>query len=225
MKGQVSAGSRHPGAKVAGAVYLLYFVAAIMGSVIIPASPSGIVAHEAQFRVGFATNLVAIGLYVAVTALLYNLFKDVDRRVARLAAFLSLVGCTIQAVASVFQMVPLINVAGATHSSAFRATQLEALAQTFLDLNAQANQIAILLFGAFDVAIGYLIVRSTFLPRGLGLLMLAAGAGWLTFLAPPLVRDMRTPIEVLGFLAELSLMLWLLVRGVNVERWTQRVTA
>lgn len=225
MTGQVSAGPRHPAAKATGAVYLLYFLAAIMGSLIIPASPSGIVAHEAQFRLGFATSLVAIGLYVAVTALLYNLFKDVDGRVALLAAFLSLVGCAIQAVGSVFQMVPLITLAGATHSSAFTAIQLEALAHTFLDLNAQANQIAILFFGAFDVAIGYLIVRSTFLPRPLGLLMVAAGAGWLTFLAPPLARDMRIPIEVLGVLAELSLMLWLLVRGVNVERWKQGVTA
>lgn len=225
MTGQVSAGSRDPGAKVTGAVYLLYFLAAILGSVITPASPSDIVAHEAQFRLGFAMSLVAIGLYVALTALLYNLFKDVDGRVALIAVFVSLLGCTIQAVASVFQLVPLVNTAGATNASAFTVVQLLALAQTFLDVNALANQIAILFFGAFDIAIGYLMVRSTFLPRALGLLMVAAGAGWLLFLAPPLARDLRTPIEVLGFVAELSLMLWLLVRGVNVERWTQQVAA
>jgi hypothetical protein len=225
MTGQIAGGTRDPGARVAGAVYLLYFLTAILGSVITPAGLSGLVAHQAQFRVGVAVSLLAIGLYVGLTALLYNLFKNVDGRVALLAAFVSLVGCTTQAVASAFQIVPLLTVAQATHASAFTAVQLQALAQTFLDVTVQANQIAVVFFGAFDVAIGYLIVRSTFLPRALGLLMVTAGAGWLIFLAPPLAHDLQIPIEVLGFIAELTLMLWLLIRGVDAERWTQQVGA
>lgn len=67
--------------------------------------------------------------------------------------------------------------------------------------------------------------KSTFLPRILGALMVIAGLGWLTFLSPPFANSVLTPIEVLGFLAESALMLWLLVRGVNVQRWDEKAGA
>ncbi|MGB8151175.1 MAG: DUF4386 family protein [Candidatus Cybelea sp.] len=62
-------------------------------------------------------------------------------------------------------------------------------------------------------------MKSTFLPRGLGVLMALAGLGWLTFLSPDLVKHMSAYVQILGVAAEGSLMLWLLVKGVNVERW------
>jgi hypothetical protein len=72
--------------------------------------------------------------------------------------------------------------------------------------------------------IGYLIFRSTFLPRILGVLMMFAGLGWLIFLTP-LANHLSTYLKVLGFLAELSLCLWLLVMGVNVQRWKEQAGA
>jgi len=80
----------------------------------------------------------------------------------------------------------------------------------------------LLFFGPFCLLIGYLIFRSIFLPRILGLAMATAGLGWLAFLFPTLPHDLSTAIEVIGFLAELSLCLWLLVMGVNVERWRRQ---
>jgi hypothetical protein len=102
---------------------------------------------------------------------------------------------------------------------------LQALAQMFLDLNAQAGYVGIVFFGGFDIVVGCLIFRSTFLPRILGALMVVAGLGWLTFLSPQLANHVLTPIEVLGFVAELGLMFWLLVRGVNVQRWKEQASA
>jgi hypothetical protein len=67
--------------------------------------------------------------------------------------------------------------------------------------------------------IGYLILKSTFLPRFLGVLMVFAGLGWLIFLSPSLANYIANAIEALGILAEAALMLWLLVMGVNEQRW------
>jgi hypothetical protein len=79
--------------------------------------------------------------------------------------------------------------------------------------------------GLFLLLIGYLIFRSTFLPRILAALIALAGLGWLTFLWPPVANHLLIYIEVLGFLAELLLMLWLLLMGVNAERWNEQAGA
>jgi hypothetical protein len=83
----------------------------------------------------------------------------------------------------------------------------------------------LLFFGPYCLLIGYLIVRSTFLPRALGWLMAFAGFGWLAYLFPAVVRHLSIYIDGLGILAEVSLMLWLLVMGVNVQRWKQQASA
>jgi hypothetical protein len=86
----------------------------------------------------------------------------------------------------------------------------------------QAGYIALVFFGVFNLLIGYLVFKSTFMPRILGALMALSGLGWLTFLSPPLANDLLTPIEVVGIVAEGALMLWLLVMGVNSQRWSER---
>jgi hypothetical protein len=198
---------------------LLYFLTAILGVVITPGTARDILAHQLPFRWGFAVSLVSLGLYVALTALFYNLFRPVSRNAALIAAFFGLMGCAVQAFGSVFQLAPLVVVGSKT--IVFNAAQLQSLAQMFLDLNAQAGYVGIVFFAVFDIVIGYLVFKSTFLPRIFGVLMAIAGVGWLSFLSPPFANSVLTPIEVVGFLAELVLMLWLLVRGVNVQRWNE----
>lgn len=79
-------------------------------------------------------------------------------------------------------------------------------------------------FGPYCLLIGYLIFSSTFLPRFLGVLMASAGVGWLIFLSP-LGSQLSTYLKTLGFLAEASLMLWLIVKGVNIPRRKEQVSA
>jgi hypothetical protein len=88
-----------------------------------------------------------------------------------------------------------------------------------------ANLNPLWFFGPYCILIGILILRSTFLPRLLGGLMVLAGVGWMAFLSPALARRMSVPIEGLGIVAEASLMLWLLIKGVNEERWRQQAGA
>jgi hypothetical protein len=99
------------------------------------------------------------------------------------------------------------------------------MALLFIKLNVQATYIYLVFFGMFNLSIGYLIFKSTFLPRILGVLMALSGVGWLTFLSPPAANHLLAYIEVVGIVAEAALMLWLLVKGVNVERWKEQASA
>jgi hypothetical protein len=174
---------------------------------------------------GLATGLIATACYVTVTALFYGLFKPVNRTLSLLAAFFSLVGCAILAFASLFRIAPLVVLGSSQYLSVFNVEQLRALASLFLELYGQVVNICFVFFGVYCLLIGHLIFRSVFLPRILGVLMTFAGLGWLTFLAPPLANYLRPYILVLGVLAELALMLWLLVMGVNVQRWKEQASA
>ena len=80
-------------------------------------------------------------------------------------------------------------------------------------------------FGFYCLLIGYLIFRSTFLPRILGVLMVCAGLGWLTFLSPPLANSLSPYIFIPGLLGEGALTLWFLIMGVNVQRWKEQASA
>ena len=226
--------SPRPRARITGVVYLFYFLTAVlgvffMGGIVVDgdaaATATNLLAHESLFRLGLATGLVATAGYIALTALFYGLFKPVNRSLSLLAAFFSLVGCAILAFASLFQIAPLVVLGGSPYLSVFKVEQLRALALMFLELNTQANNICVAFFGVYCLLIGYLIFKSFFLPRILGVLMALAGLGWLTFLSPPLANHLSPYNLVLGFLAELALMLWLLVRGVNVQRWKEQASA
>src|SRR6202050_103275 len=226
--------SPRPRARITGVVYLFYFLTAVlgvffMGGIVVDgdaaATATNLLAHESLFRLGLATGLVATAGYIALTALFYGLLKPLNRSLSLLAAFFSLVGCAILAFASLFQIAPLVVLGGSPYLSVFKVEQLRALALMFLELNTQANNICVAFFGVYCLLIGYFIFKSFFLPRILGVLMALAGLGWLTFLSPPLANHLSPYNLVLGFLAELSLMLWLLVMGVNVQRWQEQAGA
>jgi len=231
---RIAESSLGPRARIVGVVYLLYFLTAVLGEFLLrgivesgdaAATANNILAHQPLFRLGLATGLIATALYIALTALFYGLFKPVNRSISSLAAFFSLVGCTIQASATIFRLAPLVILGGSEYLRVFNVEQLQALALLFLKLHSQTGSLCLVFFGLYDVLIGYLIFRSTFLPRILGVPMMFAGLGWLTFLSPPLAKDLSPFILVLGFLAELLLMLWLLVKGVNVQRWNEQTNA
>jgi Domain of unknown function (DUF4386) len=107
----------------------------------------------------------------------------------------------------------------------FNGEQLQALALVSLKLYAQAYNIGLVFFGFYCVLIGRLIYRSAFLPKTLGVLMMLGGMSWLTFLFPPLANYLRPYNLVPGVLAEGSLTLWLLLFGVNAQKWVEQSRA
>lgn len=143
-----------------------------------------------------AASLAATACYIAVTLLFYFIFKPVDRSLSLIAAVFSLVGCILGAL-GVFHLIP----------------------PPIRSVN------PLVLFGCYCVLIGYLILRSSFLPRVLGVLMVFGGLGWLTFVSSTLT-DALTPYNLApGILGEGALTLWLLVFGLNAERWKEQAAA
>jgi hypothetical protein len=217
-------------ARIAGVFYLLEMLTAGFALFVLrrlgvsgdaAATATNILAHQSLFQLGFAANLLGFACYIAVTGLFYDLFKPVNRSLSLLAAFFSLVGCTVGAVSCLFELAPLAVLGGAQYLNVFKVEQLQALALTFLKLYGQCFDISFVFFGFYCLLIGYLIFRSGFLPRILGAGMAIAGLGWLTFLSPALAHDLSPYILAAG-IGEASLTLWLLGAGVNAARWKER---
>src|SRR6266404_1564418 len=150
------------------------------------ATATNILTHRFLFQLGFAVYLIEMACNIAMTAFFYDLLKPVSRRLSLLAAFFSLVGISIKTISRLFYIAPLLVLGGSQYLSVFSAEQLQALALLFLKVNDQGAAIALVFFGFYAPLIGYLTIRSTFLPRILGWLGIFGGAGWLTFLYPPL---------------------------------------
>jgi len=231
MTEQIAAASNRPHARVVGFVYLLFFVTAISGAllargIVVPAdaeaTAKNIMAHEMLFRAGSALGLLSTATYLVLTALLYLLFKPVSKTLSLVAAFTSAAGCAIQSVGNVFQLAPSVLLNGSSSLGSFTPDQTKSLALVFLKLNGAVSQVALVFFGLFCFLIGWLIYKSTFLPQILGAVLMFAGIAWLAFPFLPVGNLFLPFIEAFGVLAEGLLMLWLLVMGVNVERWNQQ---
>jgi hypothetical protein len=220
-------------AKAAGAFWLLTILASMFaflvgGRFVVSGDAAttaiNVLAHEPLYRLAFVANLVATVCYLVATLLVYILFKPVNRNVSLLAAFFSLAGCAIGTVGSLLFLAPLGLLRGAQYLTVFSVEQLQAQALTFLTLSAQANDIGLIFFALHVLSVAYLIHRSTFLPRILGGLLALTGLCYLTnsfasFLALPFKVYLLPFVAAGGLLGEGSLTLWLLVKGVNVQRW------
>jgi hypothetical protein len=188
------------------------------------ATATNLLANQALFQWSTAALLISGAFYVGATLFVYEVLKPVNRSLSLLAAFFSLVGCAIGALACVFDLVPLVLLKGGAIASVFTAAQLQGLTLVVLNTRVQANNFGLVFFGLHCLGVGYLIFRSTFLPRVIGGLMMFAGLGWLTFLFPPLANSLAPYNMIPGGIGELSLTLWLLVKGVNEQRWTEQAS-
>lgn len=142
-----------------------------------------------------------------------------------MAAFLGFAGCVIKTFSRVFFITPLFVLGGAHYLSVFSAEQLQALALLFLKVNDRGAAMALVFFGFYTLLTGYLIIRSTFLPRILGALAMFGGLGWLSFLYLPLGHILFPYVVALALLGAGALIVWLLVLGVNEQRWQEQASA
>jgi len=222
-------------ARITGVCYLLTILAGIFAQGFVSerlvvsgdaaATATNILTHKSLFQWGFTVYLIEMACNVAMTALFYDLLKPVNRSVSLLAAFLGLVGCAIKTFSRVFYIAPLFVLGGAHYLGVFSPQQLQALALLFLNVNDQGAAVALAFFGFYALLNGYLIVRSTFLPRILGVWSAVAGLGWLTFLSPTLGYRVFLYVAAFGLLGAVALIVWLLVYGVNEQRWKEQAHA
>lgn len=222
-------------ARITAVFYLVTILAGIIAQMFISgklvvagdaaATATNILTHRSLFEMGFTIYLLEMACQITSTVIFYILLKPAGRSVALLAACLSLAGCVIKTMSRLFYFAPLFVLGGAPYLSAFSPEQLQALALLLFKLNDRGAAIALAFFGFSTILNGYLIFRSSFLPPILGVLSAIAGVGWLTFFYPPLGYRLFLFVAPYGLLVAAALILWLLVKGVDVQRWRERAGA
>ena len=222
-------------ARATGALFLVTIVCGIIADALIsqrlvvlgdPATTAAnIVAHQSLYRLGFTIYLVEMASQIAMTVVYYFLLKPVSRPLALLMAVFSLTGCIIKTFSRLFYFAPLLLVGGASWLSEFTLDQQYGLVALLLRLNDQGPVIALVFFGLAGLVEGWLVIESTFLPRFLGVISLIGGIGWLTFLWPPLGFRLFAIVAGIGILGSMASILWLLIKGVNEDRWRELAAA
>lgn len=222
-------------ARVAGVFEALEGVTSAYGQVVVlgrlvvvgsaAATAANILGHERLFWLGFVSSLLGVVFHITWVFLFYELFKPVNKSLSMLAAFVGLVVCAMQALTGLLYIAPLLILKGGNSLSALTEPQLQALAFIFLKLNSYAFNVDLVFFGLWCTLTGCLIFRSAFLPRILGVLLAIDGLGWMIYLYPPLAYHLFPIIATASALAEFPLQLWLIVMGVNNQRWKEQASA
>jgi hypothetical protein len=183
---------------------------------------ANIVANRSLYRLAFTIFMIEMAAQMAATTMFYDLLKPVNRSVARTALVMGLTGSGIKTMSRLFFYVPLILLGSSSYLSAFSPAQLEALSLTFIRINNQGAAIALIFFGFETVLRGWLLFESEFLPRFLGVISLLGGLGWLTWLWPPFGSQTFTVVALFAIVGVVATSGWLLIRGVDDEKWKQR---
>ena len=227
-------------ARIAGLAYLIIFIAAPFAEIFVrsgaivrgdaAATASNILASVGLWRLGFAAELVNAACDAIVAVLLYELLKPAGRTVSLLAAVFRLVLVAIAAVKTLLHIAPLHLLSGADFMGGFTPEQLQGLSYLALRLHGEAYDVALFFFGVHCLLIGWLIARATFLPRIFGWLLIVAGLCYLFntlagALAPEFARGLFPWILLPALPAEGGLTLWLLIMGVNTDKWREQAAS
>ena len=219
-------------ARAAGVLYIIIGIAGGFGILYIPslvvsgdaaATVSNIMASESLFRLSFVSGLIAQTAFIFLVLVLYKLLKPVNKNHALIMVVLALVSIPITMLNQLNQLAVLILLSGADYLAVYPTDQLHALVLLFLDLSELGVNIAQIFWGLWLFPLGYLVFKSGFLPRILGVLLMIGCFGYLIdsfafFLLP----DFDATISQFTFIGEVLLPLWLLIKGVNVEQWGKR---
>jgi hypothetical protein len=188
------------------------------------ATATNILAHLSLYRFAFAVYLLEMASQITMTVLFYELLSPVSKTVSTIAAAFGLVGCTIKTLSRLFFFAPLLLLGSTQYLRVFDAKQLSALAFFFLRVNYMAETMAMVFFGLYALVKGYLLFRSTFLPGALAVLSVAGGLGWVIYLYEPLARRLESYIVGVGVIGSLVSVVWLIVFGLNEERWKEQAS-
>lgn len=225
-------------ARITGVLFLISLVAGGLGEAYIPsriivagdaaATVGNIRTFAMLYRLGFATFLIESLCDITIVLLMYALLRPVNREVSLLAAFIGLVGTAVFAVAELFYVAPVLIIGGSSgYLNTFSTEQINSLALLSLKFYSYGGMITTAYYGMSWVLRAYLIFRSGYLPKFLGVLMAIGGLGFvvrnfLLILTPAYASDV---FLMLMFPGGLTLALWLLVKGVDVAKWKPKEVA
>jgi hypothetical protein len=218
-------------ARMAGLFYLIFILTTVLATYIrgrlivsgdAAATANNIMGSELFFRTGFVTELVSAVFFVLAAWALYVLLKPVNKNLALLFLLLNLGGVAVECINALNLFAALQFLSGANYLSVFQTGQLQAMAMSSLNLYTSGFLIAQIFFSAWLLPLGYLVYKSRFLPRLLGLLLILDFFGNMSwFLQGFLLPDygiLAYPGNVISFIAEISITLWLLIMAVKDQK-------
>lgn len=225
-------------ARITGVLYLIVIILGaaqqllVRGSIIVPGDVAATAANlrsmEFLWRLGIASELF-LGICTIVMALtLYALLKPVSRDLALLATFINLVAITVEIAYALKLVEALYPLGSAEYLKAFTPEQLYAMTNLAIRAHGNGFGIALLLFGCFFPLAAYLIFKSGYFPKTIGVLYFIPGLSYVLsslalILAPAFAERFYFAIAGPAIIGEAALCLWLLVKGVNMEQWQKRV--
>ena len=222
--------------RIGGVLYLIIIVVGLFGEAFVrdriivsgnaTATAANIRSMESLWRFGIAAEFFLLICAVALTLIFFVLLRPVSRDLALLATFFNLVSVAVEAANDLNLLAALFPLGNAGYLKVFAPEQLYAMASLSLKSFSYGFGVALIFFGFVCLVMGYLIFRSGYLPKAIGVLMQIAGLSSLinSFalgLAPAVANRLFPAILVPAFIGEASLCLWLLVKGVNVEKWNR----
>lgn len=226
-------------ARAAGIAYLIIIVAGLIGEMfirnklIVSGNPAATVTNiansELLWRIGIAGDLLMHVCDVIVMFGLYVLLKPVNRNLALMAMLFTLTQTAVLVANKMNLLMPLFLSGNADYLKSFSPEQLQSLSYVFIKAHGYGFGIGLIFF-SFDCFVnGYLIFKAGFFPKALGIMLQVAGLCYLVnsvalILAPSLTDILFPAILLPPFVAELSLCLWLIIKGVNVEKWKDLAT-
>ena len=226
-------------ARIAGILYLVIIAGGIFGEMFVrgklivqgdvTATAHNIIAHELLWRIGIACDLVMHLCDVPVMLILFVLLRPVNKNLALLALLFNLVQTAVLVANKLNLLTALFMITGADSLKAADLNQLHTLAALAIRLHGYGFGVGLLFFGCVCLINGYLIFKSDYLPKTIGVMMQIAGSCYLVnsfamIIAPKVANALFPAILLPAFIAELSFCLWLLVKGVNITKWNNQRT-
>jgi Domain of unknown function (DUF4386) len=226
-------------ARIGGVLYLIIivfgaFAEGLVTNTLIVSGDAVTTAHNIMaspvlWRLSVAGDLIVALCAVPLLWIEYLLLRPVSKHLVLLAVLFNLVSLAVEAISKLFLLVVVPTLGNADYLKAFEPQQLQVLANLAIRSHDIAFNIALIFFGCTCLVNGYLIFRSGYLPKFIGILMQLAGLSYLTAcsaaLFAPTFADLIIPaILVPPLIGESSFCLWLLVKGVNIAKWKERVS-
>jgi Domain of unknown function (DUF4386) len=225
---QIAEQSPRNTARMAGLFYLIFILTTVLATYVrsqfivsgdAATTAYNIVASQGLFRVGFVTELVSAVFFLLAAWSLYVLLKPVNKNLALLFLLLNLGGVAVECINVLNLYAALQFLSGANYLTAFQTGQLQAMAMSYLNLYTNGFLIAQIFFSAWLLPLGYLVYKSRFLPKFLGLLLILDFFGNMSWFLQgfllPNYGILAYPGNVISFIAEISLTLWLLIMAVK----------
>ena len=223
-------------ARLCRILYLVNIICGLFGEVFVRArllvsgdaiaTAHNIMASETLFRLGIAADLVMHITDLPTTVILYFLLRPVNRDLSLLAALFSMVHTAVLVANKLNLITALLLLGGSRYLGAFTVEQLQALARLSLTQHEYGFAVGLVIFGVSCLMVGYLMFRSGYFTKTLGVLQGVAGVCYLLnsfiLIVYPSLSDRVAAVLLLSFLGELATALWLVIRGVRMSKWPQQ---